>query len=434
MTVTGSRDALRWIALVGVAALLASLLPAGATARAHDAGECAQATFADRDDIAAVHVGNVDCVAERGIVAGFEDGTFRPAAGVRRDQLATFLFRTLVLGGVDLPAPDTARFADVAQGSAHDEAIHRLKAAGIAQGAGGGEGFGPATLIRRDQLVSFLARGIEFAVPGTIHLDERRPTRFGDVPAGNVHSGNIEQIADLGIVQGVAEQAFGPSAGSRRDQLATFMVRLFDRLAGDAPAPAEATLALTLSRSFAGPDEEVVATATVEEDGAPVAGVAVGFTATGAAPAPASGTETTGAGGEAAWTFTSAETGLVTVTATATHAGATLSRQAQVVFSTGPSEDQFAVTVEPATVEVGDTVTATATLTTASGAPVSGRPVDFTTSGASADPSSGSVALAAGEASFTFTATSAGTITVTARALLNPHHEIVARTATVTVN
>lgn len=444
MTVTGSWSGapLRVLAVLGAVALVVLLLPAPTPAWGHEEHADAAcpdepATFTDRDEIAAVHLPNVDCVSAHGIVAGFEDGTYRPAAGVRRDQLATFLFRTLQQAGADLPAADTERFSDVAAGSAHDEAIHRLKAAGVAQGAGGGAAFGPSTLIRRDQLVSFLARGIDHAYPGTVALDEQRATRFADVPAGNVHSGNVEQTADLGIVQGFGPDTFGPSAGTRRDQLATFMVRLLELLAGlggDEPGTPEPTLTVALSQSFAAPDVEVTATATLEHDGEAVEGVDVSFAASGAAPDPSSGSAMTGPDGAATFAFSSTETGLVTVTATATHAGASLSGQAQVVYSTGSPEDQFTLVVEPATVEVGDTVTATATITTSSGAPVSGRAVEFTTDGAATSPDAGGDTTAAGQATFTFTATEAGAVTVTARALLNPHHAIVPRTATVEVH
>lgn len=285
--------------------------------------------------------------------------------------------------------------------------------------------------------MSFLARGIDHAHPGTVALDEQQATRFSDVPAGTVHSGNVQQTADLGIVQGFGQDTFGPSAGTRRDQLATFMVRLLALLAdlGEAaPGAPEPTLTVAMSRSFAAPGVEVTATATLEQDGQPVEGVDVTFAASGAAPDPSSGSATTGPDGAATFAFSSTETGLVTVTATATHAGASLSGQAQVVYSTGSPEDQFTLTVEPATVEVGDTVTATATITTSSGAPVSGRAVEFRTDGAATSPDSGGDTTAAGQATFTFTATEAGAVTVTARALLNPHHAIVPRTATVEVH
>lgn len=47
------------------------------------------------DDDGSVHEHNINAVAAAGIAAGFADGTFRPAQAVRRDQIASFIARTL---------------------------------------------------------------------------------------------------------------------------------------------------------------------------------------------------------------------------------------------------------------------------------------------------------------------------------------------------
>jgi hypothetical protein len=46
-----------------------------------------------RDDEGSVHERNIDALAAVGIVAGFTDGTYRPAAPVLRDQMASFVMR-----------------------------------------------------------------------------------------------------------------------------------------------------------------------------------------------------------------------------------------------------------------------------------------------------------------------------------------------------
>lgn len=40
-----------------------------------------------------VHAGAIEAVAEVGITMGYDDGTYRPASPVRRDQTASFLVR-----------------------------------------------------------------------------------------------------------------------------------------------------------------------------------------------------------------------------------------------------------------------------------------------------------------------------------------------------
>lgn len=433
---------LRSTALVGGLMLLLPLLVADGTAWGQAAEEtdpvCAQdgdpAPFTDRDEIAAVHLANVDCVSALDIVTGFVDGTYRPAGDVRRDQLATFLFRTLQHAGADLPAADPDRFPDVPVGSAHDEAIHRLKAAGVTRGAAGGEEFLPATRIRRDQLVSFLARGVELAAPGTFELDQQRATRFDDVPATSVHSGNVEHTAELGIVAGFDAETFGPAVATRRDQLATFMIRLLQVLRADEEAEPEPTLTLVRDQPFAVHGNAVTATATLELDGEPIEGVDVSFAVDGAGATPTSTIATTDEHGEATLTFTSSQTEVVTVTATASAEGRNLSDQVQVSFGAGAGDgDVFTLTVDPGPVPEESVVTATATLTTEAGAPISGRAVTFTTSGAPTSHISADTHTVDGEAQLEFLVTGAGTVTVRAQAILDPDHDLAIRSATVQV-
>lgn len=52
------------------------------------------------------HFANVNGAARHGLAEGFGDGTYRPAAGVRRDQTATFAIRLL---GFDAPAAPPGR-------------------------------------------------------------------------------------------------------------------------------------------------------------------------------------------------------------------------------------------------------------------------------------------------------------------------------------
>jgi hypothetical protein len=49
------------------------------------------------DDDGSVHEPAIDRLAVRGVVQGRQDGSYGPQAGVRRDQLASFLARALDL-------------------------------------------------------------------------------------------------------------------------------------------------------------------------------------------------------------------------------------------------------------------------------------------------------------------------------------------------
>lgn len=164
----------------------------------------------------------IDCVTAHGIAAGTRDGRYVPGANVNRGQLATFLVRTLDAAGVALPdrprdhfddddgdthehnlnvlaeigvidrsdrriSPGAAvtreamalwttaalirgggidagrqvgdHFADD-EGSGAQNAINRLADAGVVTGDANG-GFSPRASLRRDQMASFLARGLD---------------------------------------------------------------------------------------------------------------------------------------------------------------------------------------------------------------------------------------------------------------------------------
>lgn len=197
-----------------------------------DGGPCPEDTppapFTDRDAIPAVHRENVDCATALAITNGRADNTYGPAASVRRDQMASFIARSLDAAGVELPPPSQERFTDVTPGSAHDEAIHRLAAAEIVLGGAGGQdgsAYGPTRTVRRDQMASFLLRAAQHATQADLVDDQQR---FPDVGPSNAHFLTVNGAFETGLAQGSADGSYRPDAGVRRDQMGTFVVRLVD--------------------------------------------------------------------------------------------------------------------------------------------------------------------------------------------------------------
>lgn len=191
-----------------------------------------RASFTDRETVPEAHRLSVDCAAAQGVVAGFADGSFRPALGLRRDQMASFIARALQAADVALPEPGEQRFVDVAAGSAHADAIHRLAAAGIVAGGPGqlsADRYGPGQVIRRDQMAAFLIRAGEYAT-GQQLASGGGGGRFSDVPAGNVHAAQVDAAAALELAQGYPDGTYRPGQQVRRDQMATFITRLLGSL------------------------------------------------------------------------------------------------------------------------------------------------------------------------------------------------------------
>jgi hypothetical protein len=227
-------------ALVAFGAALA-LLPFGAGSASAQSfidpadpciGDPPPAQFADRDQIIPVHLLNVDCAVFRGIANGVErDGQrfYNPAQSIPRDQMASLIMRTLVAAGYQLPAPQDTGFSDVDEDSVHAPAISQLKQIGVTLGTSETT-YSPSNPVQRDQMASFLVRAAEFAYEGDM-LDGQvvEPPTFVDVLPTNVHRENIfAAVRLIGVAEGKSDTMYNPNDPTRRDQMASFVVRLLD--------------------------------------------------------------------------------------------------------------------------------------------------------------------------------------------------------------
>lgn len=159
----------------------------------------------------------VGCIAGFGIARGATDGTYRPAEGVRRDQMASFVARTLQVAGVELPASPPRAFGDIA-GNTHELAIRQIAALGVTQGREPGR-YDPSATVPRGQMARFVVNALEVALAQDLAAAS---AGFPDTP-GTTHADAIDVAVDLGIVRGFPDGTFGPAAPVRRDQMGTFL-------------------------------------------------------------------------------------------------------------------------------------------------------------------------------------------------------------------
>jgi hypothetical protein len=191
--------------------------------------EVGAAPFSDRDQIPPVHRLNVDCGVALDVVHGRTDGRFVPAGMTRRDQMASFLVRGLEAAGYDLPAPSDQGFRDI-DGSTHEDNINILAAIGVTEGKSTTR-YAPREFVSRDQMASFVVRAAAFAYGDEGGLQGTGAVTFPDVPSANVHAQNISAAAELlGLVEGKRDGRYDPRSPTRRDQMATFVVRLIDMI------------------------------------------------------------------------------------------------------------------------------------------------------------------------------------------------------------
>ena len=177
---------------------------------------------------------SVSCLVWWGVASGTTPTTFTPHREVRRDQMASFIARSIEESGGRLPAAGGQMFADVPRGVAHADAVNRLAAAGILSGSDGR--FRPGESLSRGEMTRTLVRAYEFRTGRIVGA----PTRqwFTDV-AGTPYERSINQSAEMGWSAGIGDGTFRPTDGVRRDQMAIFLSRWLGTLVeqGDATPP-----------------------------------------------------------------------------------------------------------------------------------------------------------------------------------------------------
>jgi hypothetical protein len=175
------------------------------------------------------HYVNILCMTDHGIARGYTDGTYRPPTNVTRDQMATFIANMIELER-DLPEA-RAQFGDVGTESPHWESIHKLARAGVVEGRSEGT-YAPRASVTRDQMASFIARAVDYidngAVDGSAPPAASSTGHFSDVPADNTHRGAIESLSEQGVTVGYGDGTYGPRDHTRRDQMASFIMRAYD--------------------------------------------------------------------------------------------------------------------------------------------------------------------------------------------------------------
>jgi len=163
-------------------------------------------TFSDVDPSYPFYV-FIRCLACRGIIAGYADGTFRPGNPITRGQAAK-----MIAGAAGLTQPPPAgqqTFEDVPPGHPFWLWVEQLAGAGYISGYNcGGLGepcnpplnrpyFRPYALITRGQLAKVDTNAAQYADP----IPSAQQT-FEDVPYGNPFWLYIERAALHGVISG----------------------------------------------------------------------------------------------------------------------------------------------------------------------------------------------------------------------------------------
>jgi len=174
----------------------------------------------------------MDCASAR-LIAGYPDGSYRPAQVVNRDQLAVFVARAVAGGEENVPAgPAGPSFPDVPRDHWAFRYVEYARERGIVAGYPDGL-YRPAGEVNRGQMAVFVARAMEAAAPegeGAGEFEAPAEATFSDVRSDNGWSWcyeHVEYAAARGVVGGYDDGLYHPERTCSRDQIAVYMARAF---------------------------------------------------------------------------------------------------------------------------------------------------------------------------------------------------------------
>lgn len=160
------------------------------------------------------HFNAIQSLAERGIINGYEDGTYRPNVVLTRAQAAKILAEVL-----NLDTRDTkSKFNDVSATSGYAGAINALAKKEIISGYEDGT-FKPNSPLTREQMAKIIVKAFKLEQSTTLSHS------FKDVSETNGYKYFIQTLVDHNITQGTTPTTFAPSETVKRGQMASFVVR-----------------------------------------------------------------------------------------------------------------------------------------------------------------------------------------------------------------
>ena len=155
-------------------------------------------------------------LADRNIIGGYPDGTFKPGNTITRGQAAAILVKMLELDTSNVKNPG---FKDVTINNGYYKAIATLAQNGIIAGYSDGR-YGPNDPIKRGQMASILVKAFDLPRSTNVQNPFKDVEIYYSLPS---HGENILVLYKLGIVGGTSKDKFSPNAYVTRGQAATML-------------------------------------------------------------------------------------------------------------------------------------------------------------------------------------------------------------------
>ncbi|MEK3935600.1 S-layer homology domain-containing protein [Sporosarcina sp. FSL W7-1349] len=197
-------------------ATLATTVATGALVSAAPVFTQAAPTFSDVKNIPSHHFYEaVTSLAERGVINGYEDGTFRPGQHINRMHAAKIMALAL---GLDTENVKDPGFTDVSKSNPYYGHIAALVEAGIISGYEDNT-FKPTANLSRAHMAKMIVLGFKFEQEKLGNLP------FTDINSKQWHADFIQTLYSNNITTGTTPTTFSPSALVTRGQMASFIFR-----------------------------------------------------------------------------------------------------------------------------------------------------------------------------------------------------------------
>ncbi|WP_197232046.1 S-layer homology domain-containing protein [Lysinibacillus sphaericus] len=209
-----------------------SLLATMVMSAAFSFGITAKASGATFKDVSSKHwaYNAIEQVANKKLVAGYQDGTFKPSGNVTRAEFATFLARIF-----EGDKRENETFDDVSDTHWAKDAIEEGIALGFIQPSDyKNNKFEPSKAMTRQEIAKWLGNGLNAINPeyGTI-TNEIQNGKYTLLPVAEFYKGGLNKseygyvglMLGTGLMSGFEDGSFKASGNTTRAEVATILIR-----------------------------------------------------------------------------------------------------------------------------------------------------------------------------------------------------------------
>lgn len=165
----------------------------------------------------------INSLAERGIVSGFEKGEFKPDGIVTREQLAAMTANAF---GLATSEEDNSPFSDVSESRWSYQQIKAMKLGGLISGYEDGT-FLPENYITREDMVSILYRTLMQTTGALPKIRDNADFSDWDEVSGYAEDG-VREMYCMGLVNGIGNDEFSPKGTATRAMAAKIIYDILE--------------------------------------------------------------------------------------------------------------------------------------------------------------------------------------------------------------